>query len=54
MLLFKFCVFLSIVGYVISSLKRLRQDNTGKNRASAIVAVILLLFGIFMLADAFM
>ena len=52
MLTFKFFVFVSIVGYFISSLKKLKQDNTGKNKISVIVSFILLLFGIYMLVDA--
>lgn len=54
MLALKFFVFVGIIGYFINSLKKLKQDNTGKNKASVIVSIILLLFGIYMLIDTFM
>lgn len=52
MLALKFFVFIGIVGYGINSIKMLRQDYSAKNKISLVVAVILLLFGIYMLVDA--
>ena len=54
MLTFKFFVFIGSVGFLIDSIKKVKQDNTTKHKLSVAVAIALLLFGIFMLADAFM
>ena len=54
MLTFKFFIFIGIVGFLIDSIKKVKQDNTTKHKLSVAVAIALLLFGLFMLADAFM
>lgn len=54
MLAFKFFVFVGIVGYVVNSIKMIKQDKSTKNKVSLLVAIILFLFGIYMLIDAFM
>lgn len=54
MLAFKFFTFVGIVGFLIDSIKKVKQDNTTKHKLSVAAAIVLLLFGIYMLADAFM
>ena len=49
-----FFIFVGIVGFLIDSIKKAKQDNTTKHKLSVAVAIALLLFGLFMLADAFM
>lgn len=54
MLALKFFVFIGIVGFLVDSVKKVKQDNTTKQKISVSVAVALLLFGLYMLVDAFM
>lgn len=53
MLAFKFFVFVGIVGYVVNSIKMIKQDKSTKNKVSLLVAIILFLFGIYIRQSAF-
>ena len=48
---FKFFICMSIIAHFIYSLKCLKQENTRKNKVSAIAALFLLFFGMFMMLD---
>lgn len=54
MLAFKFFVFIGIVGFLIDSIKKVKQDNATKNKLSVAFAIALMLFGLYMIADAFL
>lgn len=54
MLAFKFFAFIGMIVFLTDSIKSVKQDNTTKNKISVAISAVLLLFGIFMLYDAFM
>lgn len=53
MLTWKFFILIGIITNFISSLKRLQRDKTKKAKFYMVMSTLLLLFGIFMIVDAF-
>lgn len=54
MLTFKVFVFAGIVSFLLGSIQKVRRSGTTKNKLCAAASIILFLFGVYMLADAFM
>ena len=54
MLAFKFFVFVGIIVNLFNSFKKVKEENSTKNKLSVVIAIGLFVFGIYMLWDAFL
>ena len=54
MLAFKFFVFIGIVVNLVNSFKKVKEENSTKDKLSVVIAIGLFVFGIYMLWDAFL
>ena len=53
MLTFKFFVFIGIVYSFVDSIKNVKEEKTTKNKIYLAITIAFLIFGIYMLYDAF-
>ncbi len=49
---FYFFVFIGIVGFFVDSIKKVRHEQTTKNKVILVGSIVLLLFGFYLLAEA--